>query len=593
MTTGSTEGTEPVVDGAGPDEPWSPLDEFEPDRPRRRWLRPLLIAVGVLVLLGGGYVGAAYALADRVPRGTTVAGVDIGGLSSSDAEAALTDALGDLSTEAVPVSAGDITGSIDPTAAGLTFDVSATVDALTGMDLTPQRVWRQLVGGDAEQPVTVVDDAKLAQALDDLTGTLVLAPVDGSIVFTDGQPNAVDAVDGWQLDLDAAGDTLVDTWLTAARPIELSTEVVEPAITQAETEQVLQDVAARVAGSPVTVQVAEQSIELPAEVLTSAATFTPQDSELVLQMDGAALEQAVLDRTTNLLTTASDAYFEFQNDAPVIVAGTAGTSIDQDALATAVAAAASSDDRTATVELVSTDPEQSTAALEALGVTQIVSEFSTPLTSETRRTQNITAGAAAINGTLVLPGETFSLTDALGPIDAEHGFTTAGAIVSGEHTDAWGGGLSQLSTTTYNAAYEAGMEDVEHQPHSEWFTRYPAGREATLYTGSIDMQWKNNTPYGALVQAWVADGYTWVRIWSTPYWTVTSESSEKTNVVQPTIVYSQSATCTAQSAGNPGFTITVTRTVSLNGEVVAVEPYTWRYKAQNQVICGTDPAASG
>jgi vancomycin resistance protein YoaR len=592
MTTGSAEGTGPVVDGAGPDEPWSPLDEFEADRPRRRWLRPLLITAGVVVVLGGGYVGASYALADRVPRGTTVAGVDVGGLSTADAEAALTAALGDLSTQAIPVSAQDITGSIDPATAGLTLDVPATVDGLTGVDLSPQRLWRHLVGGGAEAPVTVVDEARLDEALDDLTGTLALAPVDGSIVFTDGQPNAVDAVDGWQVDVDAARTTLVDGWLTDARPIALTTEVVEPAITQEETDQALHDVAARVAGSPVTVQVADQTVELPTSVLTSAASFVPQDSALVLQMDGAALEQAVLDRTTDLLTVSSDAYFEFQNDAPVIVPGTPGTTIDPDALATAVAAAASSDQRTATVELVSSDPAQSTAALEALGVTQIVSEFSTPLTSETRRTQNITAGAAAINGTLVLPGETFSLTDSLGPIDAAHGFTTAGAIVNGEHTDAWGGGLSQLSTTTFNAAYEAGMEDIEHKPHSEWFSRYPAGREATIYTGTLDMKWKNNTPYGALVQAWVADGKTWVRLWSTPYWTVTSESSEKTNVVQPTTVYSQSATCTAQSAGNPGFTITVTRTVSLNGEVVAVEPYTWRYKAQNKVVCGTDPAAA-
>jgi hypothetical protein len=67
-----------------------------------------------------------------------------------------------------------------------------------------------------------------------------------------------------------------------------------------------------------------------------------------------------------------------------------------------------------------------------------------------------------------------------------------------------GGGLSQLSTTTFNAAYEAGMEDVEHRPHSEWFSRYPAGREATIYTGVLDMRWKNTAPTGVLVQAWVA-----------------------------------------------------------------------------------------
>ncbi|GIG36405.1 VanW family protein [Cellulomonas pakistanensis] len=592
MAKGSAEGTEPVVDGDGSEEQWSPLDEFDADRPRRRWLRTLLVVGGVVVVLGGAYVGAAYALADRVPRGTTVAGVEVGGLTAAAARERLTGEIGELATQAVPVAARDISGAVDPAAAGLTLDVDATVDGLTGADLRPQRLWQHLVGGAAEEPVTVVDDARLDAAIEGLAGTLALAPVDGSIAFADGEAHAVAAEDGWALDADAARDTLVSSWLTAARPIELDTEVVEPDITQEETDRALQEVASRVAAAPVAVQVAGQTVELPVDVLTATASMVPEESDLVLRMDGAALVEAVLARSTNLLSTASDARFEFQDGAPVIVPGTPGTTLDPATLAEAVAAATQADQRDAAVELVQSDPAQTTEALQALGVAQVVSEFSTPLTSEPRRTQNIAAGAAAINGTLVRPGETFSLTDALGPIDAAHGFTTAGAIVNGEHTDAWGGGLSQLSTTTYNAAYFAGMEDVEHKPHSEWFTRYPAGREATLFTGTLDMRWKNTTPYGALVQAYTAGGQTVVKIWSTPYFEVTTEAGPKTNVVQPTTVYSQTATCAPQSAGNPGFRITNTRTIKLNGEVVAVEPSTWTYKAQNRVVCGPDPAAA-
>lgn len=590
MAKGSAEGTEPVVDDGGPDGSWSPLAEFDDNRPKRRWLRTTLIVVGVLVVLGGAYVGTSYALADRVPRGTTVAGIEIGGLSTAAAEQALADGLGPLSDEPVPVAAQDITGSVDPTAAGIALDVPATVERLTGADLRPQRLWRHIVGGRAEQPVTDVDEAALDEAVTALAETLTLAPVDGSIVVADGAPHAVDAVDGWALDTDAARETLVDTWLTAARPLQLATEVVEPAVTQEETERVLQDVASKIGTGPVRVQVGEQTVEIPADVLLQVSSFVPQDGELALTMDGAALVEAVLSRSTDLLTTASDARFEFQDAGPVIVPGTAGTTLDPATLSAAVSAAVVEQDRATEVALVESDPAQTTEALEALGVTTAVSEFSTPLTSEPRRTQNITAGAAAINGTLIRPGETFSLTEALGPIDAAHGFVQAGAIVNGEHSDAWGGGLSQLSTTTFNAAYEAGMEDVEHKPHSEWFTRYPAGREATLYTGSIDMKWKNTTPYGVLVQAWTGEGKTWVRLWSTPYFEVVSESGPKTNVVQPTTVYSQSATCSPQSAGNPGFRITVTRTIKLNGEVVATEPFSWTYRAQNRVVCGADPA---
>ena len=226
---------------------------------------------------------------------------------------------------------------------------------------------------------------------------------------------------------------------------------------------------------------------------------------------------------------------------------------------------------------------------EALGITQAISEFSTPLTSEPRRTGNIINGASKINGTLIRPGEEFNLGDALGPLDAAHGYVQAGAIVNGEHTDAWGGGLSQMSTTTYNAAYFAGMELVEHHPHSEWFSRYPEGRESTIFTPEINLRWKNNTPYGALVQSWVEGGRVYVRIWSTPYWTVESTTSGRSGVTSPTTVYSQSPTCEAQSTGNSGFTVTVTRRVLLNGVENSTESWTVRYKPQNAIVCGAPP----
>ena len=384
---------------------------------------------------------------------------------------------------------------------------------------------------------------------------------------------------------------LADDWLVAARPIELPTATVAPDITQEETDAALVE-ARQVTSAPVTVSVAGQTALLDAPTLAANASFVPADGNLSLQMNGEGLAEVVLAQLPDLLTQSADAHFEFVNDAPVIIPGTPGTSLDPAALATSVAAATAAPDRTATVELVQADPSESTAELEALGVKEIVSEFATPLNSEPRRTVNITNGASKISGTLIRPGETFSLTEALGPIDAAHGYVEAGAIVSGEHTDAWGGGLSQVSTTTYNAAFLAGFEDVEHRPHSEWFARYPEGREATIFTGTLDMRWKNNTPYGALVQAWVSGGRVYVRVWGTKYWTVESITSPRSGVVAPTTVYSQSPTCEASAAGNPGFSVTVTRKTYLNGALEKTESNSWRYKPQNKIICGAPPAAT-
>ncbi|MBO9553362.1 VanW family protein [Cellulomonas sp.] len=579
-------------DASGPERPASPLDDFDAEDGTRRWPRRLLVTAGVVVVLGAAYVGASYALADHVARGATVAGVDIGGLSSSAAVDRLESELADATTQPIPVVANDVQATIDPTAAGLELDAEATVATFTGPHIAnPLHLWRQIVGEGEHLAKAKVDEDKLAAAVEDLTSSLALAPVDGTVVFVDTVPKSTAAVDGWKLDEDGAVQTLTDGWISAERPVVLPTEVVAPAVTQEETDAAMTGAARSLTSGPVSVLVADRLAMLQPATLAANASFAPKDGALVLELNGDGLVEDVLKQLPDLLTESADAHFEFQNDAPVIVPGTPGTSLDPAALAAAVTTASTASDRTAKVDLVQADPAESTAELEALGIKEIVTEFSTPLTSEPRRTTNISNGAAKITGTLVKPGETFSLTEALGPVDAAHGFVQAGAIISGEHTDAWGGGLSQLSTTTFNAAYLAGMEDVAHTPHSEWFARYPEGREATIFTGSIDMKWKNTTPYGALVQAWTANGRTYVRLWGTKYWTVESTTSARSGVVSPTTVYSQSPTCEASSAGNPGFSVTVTRKIFLNGDLQKTEAKTTRYKPQNKVVCGAPPAA--
>lgn len=568
----------------------SPMDVFPEQSASRRWPRTLAVLATVLVLLAGAYVGAMWLWSDRVPSGATVAGVEVGGLRASEAVSRVEESLAAATTEPIPVAAGEKRTTLDPAAAGLTLDAVSTIDQVTGFGLAPARFWEQLFGIGAIEPVAEIDENALAAAVEQVGEALVTEPVDGSVLFVDGQAQATAAVEGAAVDAGAAAAVITDGWLTAARPLELPTEVTAPAITQAEVDRVLVEVARPLAGAAVTVSVAGQLAELPVDVVTGAASFVPEGDSLVLEMDGAVLVEAVMARTTNLLSTASDATFAFQDGVPVIVPGTPGTTLDPVALAEAVGTAGVGSDRTAVVELLETDPAESTAELEALAITQIVSEFSTPLTSEPRRTGNIINGASKINGTLVRPGETFSLTEALGPVDGANGFVEAGAIINGEHVDAFGGGLSQLSTTTYNASFLAGYEDIEHHPHSEWFARYPEGREATIFTGSLDMQWKNNTPYGALVQAFVEGGRVHVKIWGTPYWTVEHSTSGRSGIVQPTTVYSQSATCEPQSAGNPGFTVTVNRRVLLDGVEADAQSWTVRYKPQNQVICGVPPA---
>ncbi len=568
-----------------------PLDAFAgTERPKRRLGRVLGAVAAVLVVVAGGYVGASWALADTVPRGVTVAGVDIGGQTSDVAVATLSEELRSATAEPIVAVAGDKSVSLDPAVAGLAFDADATVTALTGFTLEPARLWQHLFGLGEQPAVTRVDTEALDAAVATAAVGLLTEPVDGRIVFADGAAHATAAVEGTAVDERAAVDLLARTWLTAPRPVALPTLAVAPDITQEETDQALAQLAKPLAAGPVGVVVEGQVAELPVEVVTGSATIYSEDSRLALRLDGELLVDEILKRTTDLLSDASDARFEFTDGKPGIVEGTAGSTLDPDHVATSVRNAALGSPRTANIVLTPIDPEQTTRALEALGITELVSSFDTPLTAEPVRTKNLARAADLITGVLVKPGETFSLTDTIGPITAENGYFDASVVVNGVIQPGIGGGLSQMGTTMFNAAYFAGFEDVEHRPHTYWFSRYPEGREATIYEGSIDVKWKNTTPYGALLRSYTDGGRIHVEVWGTKHFEVQTALSGRSHVTAPTTRYSQAAGCISQSSGNPGFQVTNTRTLLLDGEEVEKTSFTWRYNPQDAIVCGPRPS---
>src|SRR5690625_2657601 len=108
---------------------------------KRKKKRGKKVAIGagiVVLVLAGAYAGAAWFLGDRVPADTTVAGVDVSGLSIPDAEAVLEEELGALEETALALTFADVTAEIQPGEAGLTFDAEATVARFTGFALHPQ-----------------------------------------------------------------------------------------------------------------------------------------------------------------------------------------------------------------------------------------------------------------------------------------------------------------------------------------------------------------------------------------------------------------------------------------------------------------------
>lgn len=571
--------------------------EEQPVKRRRRGRRVLIGVGAALVLLGGGYAAAAWYLGDKVPQGTSVAGVDLSGMTAEAAEAELRTQLADLVVEPIPIEMGTVSTTLDPTTAGLVLDVPGTISSFTGFTWDPSVVMGHLFGLGAREPVVVVDEGALTTALEGAASDLDLAPVEAAMDLHDGEVTVTtEPADGLSLEVAEARDLVADEWLTGQRPFELPSTVTTPTLGEDAVEAAMDDIATPLLSGPVTVQLTEdESTELSVEQLTDAATLQADGSRFALVLDGEQLAEVVTEAVPSIGETAKDAQIVLEDGEPTIVPAVIGTGLAPEQLAGVVAdAALSTDDRVAAAELAETEPEFSTADAEELGVVEVVGEYATPYPYDPTRTQNLVNGAANISGTLVKPGEEFSLIEALGPITTANGYVSSGVVENGFATQALGGGLSQISTTTFNAAFEAGMEDIEHKPHSRWFQRYPPGREATIYAPSLDMRWGNNTPYGVLVQAWVSssDGNVHVRLWSTDYWDVDISSSEQYGFTSPQTVYNNDPECVPESGGASGFTIDVNRTIARDGSVNEdySRGYSWTYSPWNNVVCGERPS---
>ena len=230
--------------------------------------------------------------------------------------------------------------------------------------------------------------------------------------------------------------------------------------------------------------------------------------------------------------------------------------------------------------------EYTTEEAEKASFDEVMGEFTTGGFSGASGT-NISRTASMVDGAIVLPGETFSLNGHTGPRGTAQGFVESDIIIDGRASEAVGGGISQFATTLYNASYFAGMEDVAHTPHSYYISRYPAGREATVYEGAIDLQFRNDTPYGVVIESSAGSSSVSVRMWSTKTREVSSSTGSRSLPTQPsTIRLAKGPHCVA-STGQPGFTTSNTRTITdaKSGGVISRHTRTVKYDPVPTVIC--------
>lgn len=575
-----------------------PAPGAEPaDGPGRSPRTTLIAAVvgGVVAVLGAIYLVDLFATSGSVERNTTVAGVDVGGLTPEQAVA-------ELGARALPAYGAPITvdvhgvpTTIDPAEAGLTADVAATVEAIGTRSANPFVRLTSFFTSSERPLVDGVDEASLTAVVGDIADRTDVAPVEGAVTVENAQVVTTAPVVGRNLDVAGAVDAVSRAWIAGGPGgveglvLPVSSTPVRAAADK--TDQAAAE-AATIVSAPLTLTGAGASVEVPVADIAAAVSITPDDADgFVVEVDPAAVLKPVTPAIDATQSDPRNASISISGGAPVVTPSAPGRAMDWPAVESAVAAAVTTPDRTVELAYRLSDPTFTTEQANALGIKEVIGEFTTGGFAAASG-ENIRVVAAKVNGAIVQPGATFGLNAFTGPRGTEQGYVPAAIIQEGALSTAVGGGISQFATTLYNAAYFAGMGDVTHTPHSFYISRYPAGREATVFDGEIELAFSNDYDTGVLIETiWTPSDIT-VRLWGTKHVQVESISSDRFNYTSAPVIVKPYGTSCTPSGGSSGFSIVNTRVIKdLSGQELRREDFTTVYNGQQNVICSPPPAA--
>lgn len=227
-------------------------------------------------------------------------------------------------------------------------------------------------------------------------------------------------------------------------------------------------------------------------------------------VDGEAARQAVENNTAVLNREATDATLTRENGEFIVNPGQTGCSVNVDESTAKVVNYLTTSWRGGIggVELVTEEtpaggnPEQLALVKDLLG--EGMTEYGNGTSG---RKQNVAVGAEKINGTLVQPGEEFSVEAVVVPFDAENGYALAASYEMGKVVDSYGGGICQVSTTLYVAVLKAELEVTERYSHSMIVHYVDPSMDAAIAEGLKDLKFINNTDAPIYIEA-SADGST-------------------------------------------------------------------------------------
>jgi vancomycin resistance protein YoaR len=560
--------------------------------PMKRRSRLLAVALAALALIALGLTGAALARGgDGTPPRVSLEGVDVSGLSDEEVREIAAGRVEKLRSEQIVLT------SPDAPAFELRVDKGslirgADLDSAVEEAASERGAFGNLmarIGVASRREVTVepvINRKQVDTVVEKAVAQLSERPAREATVVRSG--------DGFVVRSGTSGVGVDPLWLEARlselpNSIEIPLGPYDSPISDAAAARAV-EVAERATSGPVSVTQGPYGYPLNRELLRSAVEFVPGAPNLLVRLNGDILAERLRPAFASREVEASDARFQPIANGVEIVPEQAGRRLDVQAIGRAIV------QRPAGVKSVKAryeviTPRRRTADLEALNINDLVGEFTTEFTPGQPRVTNIQRGAALLDGAIIKKGETFSLNAAIGERTEERGFVPAPEISGGQLEEGVGGGVSQIATTFYNAAFFAGLEIVEHRPHEFYISRYPEGREATISWGGPDVVVVNDWPSNVLVDSTTSDSAITVRLYSNNHdRRVETETGERSNFEDPEIKeipgddLAPGERRFVQDPGSSGFSISYTRQVFEVDDVKRDETFRWTYKPQNGII---------
>ncbi len=518
-------------------------------KPRKTLLA--VVPLAILLLPIGVYAADRATSTDEVARNVTIDNVPVGGMNRADATLAVEAHENRLRTDTGVFAVNGETFKLSPVTVDLRADIASAVDDAfairrDGGVLGNFVSWIRSFSTSEDVPLTIAFDAEaIDRTITAWEAEAIPNPsYNGGVTVVDGVVIAEYPKAGQSLDRDSAFDDIIAEMSTLNK-VGVTLAVIDsaPTLTRADIDAAAAETTQMI-DSAITMISADVGFRttFKPEQLASAvrADVSPDGTRLIVVFDEERVLEILDPRRAEYEIEPANAKFDInlETDEFTIVPGRSGTLLDTESLLANMKTAALGSGVGTFPLLVGQEPAFTTEAAEAFTTLGPLAGFTTEHPANQPRVINIQKMADTVNGSIVLPGDEWSINDLIGQRTEAKGYVAAPAIINGspyccDSPANMGGGVSQFATTLYNAVFYSCLDDIDHKPHSLYFTRYPEGREATLGFPAPDVRFGNNTEFPVVIATAYTDTSITVKMYGdNGGLTCTDETEERRDIVE-------------------------------------------------------------